>query len=317
MKLSISIEGLFGLSWSRWKLLTAEIEKLGFAGAYCSDHFVPWDAPIVDSLDVYTALTYLADHSQRIHMGTLVSPFSFRDPVMMARQASAIAGLSGGRMILGVGAGWNTYEHTMFGYPLGDVKTRLDRFEEGLAVIAALIRSDEPVTFNGEFFQLHEARLLPRPDRPVPILIGGTGPKRVLPLVARYADVWNLNSASIEMFSEQSRLLDDLLRQANRQFTEVKRTVAFPAFCWRDTRERQRIEEAILQVPHFAMIPRDSLWEVLETRFGGIVGSPEKVTEHFNQLKAAGVQEIIIQYPVVATPEPLYPLAETVLRHFQ
>jgi alkanesulfonate monooxygenase SsuD/methylene tetrahydromethanopterin reductase-like flavin-dependent oxidoreductase (luciferase family) len=317
MKLSINVEGLFGLSWPRWKMLTAEIEKLGFAGAYCSDHFVPWEAPIVDSIDVYTALTYLSSQSQHIQMGTLVSPLSFRDPVMVARQASAIAELSGGRMILGIGAGWNEYEHNMFGYHLGDVKTRLDRFEEGLEVIAGLIRSDAPVTFSGHFFQLREARLLPRSTHPVPILIGGRGPKRILPLVARYADIWNLNSSSIELFKEQSVILDALLRQVGRQPAEVKRTVAFAAYCWRDADERQHIEEAVLRIPHFATIPRDTLWEVIRTQFGGVVGSPEQVTEHFSALNAAGVEEIIIQYVTVDTAEPLYPLAETVLAHFQ
>lgn len=317
MKISISIEGLFGLSWSGWKMLTAEIEQLGFAGAYCSDHFVPWEAPVVNSLDVYIALTYLADHSQRIQMGTMVSPLSFRDPVMLARQASAIAELSGGRMILGVGAGWNEYEHTMFGYHLSDVKTRFDRFEEGLEVITRLIRSDEPVTFDGHFFQLREARLLPRSSDPLPILIGGKGAKRLLRLVAQYADVWNLNSASIEMFKEQNVLLDNLLQQAGRQPSAVKRTTTFPAYCWRDSDERQHIEDAILRIPHFAAIPRDVLWEVYQTQFGGVVGSPEQLIEHFGKLNAAGVEEIIIQYITLETAEPLYPLAETVLKHFQ
>jgi hypothetical protein len=101
MKLSISVEGLFGLTWSGWKSLTSEIEQLGFYGSYCSDHFAPWDAPIVDSPDVFIALTYLASHSQQLQMGTMVSPLTFRDPVMMARQAVAIDELSGGRMILG------------------------------------------------------------------------------------------------------------------------------------------------------------------------------------------------------------------------
>lgn len=317
MKISITVEGLFGLSWSLWKMLTAEIERLGFAGAYCSDHFVPWEAPVVDSIDVYTALTYLANHSQRIQMGTMVSPLSFRDPVMVARQASAITELSDGRMVLGVGAGWNEYEHNMFGYHLGDIKTRLDRFEEGLEVITRLIRSDEPVTFDGRFFQLREAKLLPRSPHPVPILIGGRGTKRILPMVARYANMWNLNSSSPEMFKQQSVLLDDLLRQVGRQPADVKRTVALAAYCWRDDDERQRIEEAILRVPHFATIPRNTLWEDFRTRFQGVAGLPEQVIEHFSALQAAGVEEIIIQYITVQTAKPLYPLAESVLTHFQ
>lgn len=317
MKISISVEGLFGLSWSNWKTLTSEIEQLGFAGAYCSDHFVPWAAPVLNSLDVYIALTYLANHSQNIQMGTMVSPLSFRDPVMVARQASAIAELSGGRMILGMGAGWNQYEHDMFGYRLGDVQTRFDRFEEGLEVITRLTHSDEPVTYEGNIFQLQEARLLPRSPHRLPILIGGRGAKRLLGLVARFADIWNLNASSIEMFKEQSVTLDSLLRQAGRKPTDVKRTVTFPVYCWRDDDERQRIENAILRIPQLAEIPREMLWDAFRTQFQGISGSPDQVAEHFSALKAAGVEEIIIQYITVETAEPLYPLASLVQEHFR
>jgi alkanesulfonate monooxygenase SsuD/methylene tetrahydromethanopterin reductase-like flavin-dependent oxidoreductase (luciferase family) len=316
VEISISIEGLFGLTWSNWKMLISEIEKLGFAGAYCSDHFVPWGAPVLNSLDAYIALAYLANHSQRISMGTMVSPLSFRDPVMLARQTSAIAELSAGRMILGLGAGWNQYEHEMFGYDLGDVQTRFDRFEEGLEVITRLIRSDEPVTFEGKFYQLREARLLPRSPHPLPILIGGRGANRLLKLVARFADVWNLNASSIEMFKEQSVAVDNLLRQAGRKPSDVKRTVTFPAYCWRDAEERQVVEDAVLRIPHLSAIPRDTLWEAFRSQFQGVAGSPEQVVEHFSALKDAGVEEIVIQYITLETAEPLYPLAGTVLEHF-
>lgn len=309
MKISISVEGLFGLSWSNWKMLSSEIEQLGFAGAYCSDHFAPWGAPVLNSLDAYIALAYLANQSQGILMGTMVSPLSFRDPIMLARQASAIADLSAGRMILGLGAGWNQYEHDMFGYDLGDVRTRFDRFEEGLEVITRLTRSDEPVTFEGKFLHLHDARLLPRSSYPIPILIGGRGAKRLLSLVARFADIWNLNASSIEMFNEQNLTLDNLLMQVGRKPADVKRTVTFPAYCWRDADERQVIEDAILRIPHLAGIPRDKLWEAFRSQFQGVAGTPEQLLEHFQALKVVGVEEIVIQYITLDTTEPLYPLA--------
>src|SRR5206468_2644018 len=127
--------------------------------------------------------------------GPLVAPVSFRDPRQLVRQASALDDLSGGRFILGLGAGWQEHEHSVWGYDLGDIPTRMARFEESLEVASRLLRSDAPVTFEGRFFQLHDAVLLPRPARPggPPILIGGNGPKRTLPLVARYADIWNAN----------------------------------------------------------------------------------------------------------------------------
>ena len=103
---SLMLEGQYGMTWSHWKKFVAEVEDLGFAGMFRSDHFTNANPPDLDSLEMIVSLTYLADHTQRIHFGPLVSPFSFRNPVLLARQAAALDDLSNGRMILGVGAGW-------------------------------------------------------------------------------------------------------------------------------------------------------------------------------------------------------------------
>jgi alkanesulfonate monooxygenase SsuD/methylene tetrahydromethanopterin reductase-like flavin-dependent oxidoreductase (luciferase family) len=125
--LSLQIEGQQGLTWPVWKKHVSDAEALGFAGLFRSDHFtVPFPA-YLDALELMVSLTYLADRSRTIHFGSLVAPLSFRDPIMLARQAAALDDLSGGRMILGVGAGWMEREHTMFGYTLGDVSMRMAR----------------------------------------------------------------------------------------------------------------------------------------------------------------------------------------------
>ena len=185
--LSIMIEGQDGLTWPRWKRLVTEVESLGFAGLFRSDHFTNPQPPDKDSLEMIVSLAYLADHTQRIHFGPLVSPVSFRHPTLLARQAAALDDLSNGRMILGLGAGWQEREHSLFGHELGDIPTRMARYEEGLEVVTRLLHSDEPVTFEGKFFQLRGATLLPRPQRSggPEILIGGNGVKRTLPLAAR------------------------------------------------------------------------------------------------------------------------------------
>src|SRR6185436_864252 len=181
--ISIMIEGQDGLNWPRWKRLVAEVEALGFAGLFRSDHFTNAQPPDKDSLEMVVALSYLADRSERIHFGPLVAPLSFRHPTLLARQAAALDDLSGGRMILGLGAGWQAREHTLFGHDLGDVPTRMARLEEGLEVITRLLRSQEPASYHGRFYQLRDATLLPRPQRAggPPILIGGNGPQRTLP----------------------------------------------------------------------------------------------------------------------------------------
>ncbi|CAN5866141.1 LLM class F420-dependent oxidoreductase [soil metagenome] len=297
MQLSITIEGHFGLTWPKWQQLTATIEQMGFAGIFRSDHWTQTEPPPMDALEALVSLAYLAGNSQTVHFGTLVAPLSFRDPILLARQAMAIDELSGGRMILGVGAGWMEREHTMFGYPLGDITTRLNRLEEGLAVIAALIRSPEPVTFAGKFYQLNAAQLLPRPQRPTPILIGGNGLKRTLPLVARYANIWNCQMASVEVFTERSRLLDELLVAAGRQPTDVKRTLMLPVLCWHNQDELERMAQGLRNaLPMLTQLSTAELLSLLREQFAAITGSPEQVTAQILAFARAGVEEMMCQW---------------------
>ncbi|GAC1433315.1 MAG: LLM class F420-dependent oxidoreductase [Ktedonobacteraceae bacterium] len=237
--LSIMIEGQDGLTWPRWKRLVSEVESLGFAGLFRSDHFTNAGPPDKDSLEMIVSLSYLADHTERLHFGPLVSPVSFRHPTLLARQAAALDDLSNGRMILGIGAGWQEREHSLFGHELGDIPTRMARLEEGLEVVTRLLKSDEPVTFEGKFFQLRGATLLPRPQRPggPEILIGGNGVKRTLPLAARYASIWNGTFLSPEKFRENSAILDDLLQKAGRKPSDVKRTMMHTATFGHDTQQ--------------------------------------------------------------------------------
>lgn len=156
MNISLTPQMPCDFSWPRWKRLVDEIEQMGFTAIYCADHFM-MPGPPLDSLDLIVSLSYVASHTQRLHFGSLVAPVSFRDPIHLARQAMALGDLSGGRMILGVGSGWSEFEHAMFGYDLGSISTRLDRLEEGLEVITQLIRTDKPVSFDGNFYTLQDA----------------------------------------------------------------------------------------------------------------------------------------------------------------
>jgi F420-dependent oxidoreductase-like protein len=230
--ISIQVEGQNGLTWARWIALANAVEELGFAGLYRSDHFTNAHEPDLDSLEMIVSLAWLAANTRRITFGPLVAPLSFRDPRMLARQAAALDDLSGGRMILGLGAGWQEREHTVFGYDLGDIATRMARLAEGLEVVTRLLRAEEPVSFAGEFYQTREARILPRPERPggPPLLIGGNGARRTLPLAARYADIWNALYLPAEDFRARSAQLDELLRAVGRRPEDVRRTVMLPLF---------------------------------------------------------------------------------------
>jgi F420-dependent oxidoreductase-like protein len=299
MEISVSIEGWTGHTWSTWTRAVRAAEELGFAAVFGSDHFLAPSPPESDSLEIVVALTWAAHQTRRVRLGTLVAPLSFRDPVMLARQAAAIDDLSGGRLVLGVGAGWQDREHEMFGYDLGDLRARMDRFEEGLQVITALLRRDQPVSFEGRYFRLREACLRPRPMRPggPPILVGGIGPKRTLPLAARYADIWNGQRFSAEEFRECSSRLDDLIVEAGRSPRAVKRTMAMLVACGRDQRELDRSLEWIRRgFANWAALPTATFVEKMRDRSPSFVaGPPAEVVDHLATYVEAGVEEAVLE----------------------
>lgn len=310
--LSIMLEGQMGLNWKHWQDWVRETEALGFAGLFRSDHFTNPEPPDLDSLEMIVSQTYLAANTNRIHFGPLVAPFSFRDPVFLARQAAAIDDLSGGRMLLGIGAGWQEREHHIFGYQLGDVATRMARFEEGLELVTRLLRSNDRVTFEGKFYQLRDALLLPRPQRPggTQILIGGNGKKRTLPLVARYANVWNAVFISAPAFQERSVLLDSLLEKEGRQAGEVRRTLMMNL---RYARDLQELEKNLESYPEVAEKPIEQAIKILNESGNTLIGLPEHIIEQLHVYARAGVEEIMLQWLDLDNHRGLQHFAKNVL----
>jgi len=315
--LSIQIEGQNGLTWPRWKQLVDVIEASGLAGQFRSDHFTNANPPDKEALETIVSLTYLADHTRRVHFGTLVAPVSFRHPALLARQAAALDDLSDGRMILGVGAGWQEREHRLFGLDLGDLPTRMARFEEGLEVMTRLFHSDEPVTFEGRFFQLRGAVLLPRPKHPggPRILIGGNGPKRTLPLAARYANIWNGTFLPPDAFREHSSILDGLIQQAGRRPGDVRRTMMHTLHFGRDMAELDRRLRWRHNNPAFAGKSLEAVVETLQSSWQAIVGTPDMVIQQIHTYAQAGVEELMLQWFELDDIDGLRAFAATVLPH--
>jgi alkanesulfonate monooxygenase SsuD/methylene tetrahydromethanopterin reductase-like flavin-dependent oxidoreductase (luciferase family) len=288
---------------------------MGFSTVFRSDHFPIGDPPATDALELITSLTYLAEQTRRVDFGSLVAPVSVRDPVMLARQAMSIDDLSGGRMILGIGAGWLESEHTRFGYNLGDLKTRMDRLEEALEVITSLVRSEDPVSFQGRFFRLEKARLLPRPQHPTRILVGGNGPKRTLPLVARYADIWNCEIETAEHFQGLSARLDDLIIATGRSPSEVKRTIMLPVLCFRTPGELQNILNLIRSIPIFAEDSDEDILGMYDSMHG-ILGGPDEVIRKMQAFSEAGADEFVIQWFGLNDLDSLWTVASEILPNF-
>lgn len=296
------IEGQDGLNWPRWQNIVRAVEDLGFAGLYRSDHFTNAAPPDKDSLELWTSFTWLASHTSRIEFGPMVTPFTFRDPVFTARIGKDVNELSGGRLILGVGAGWQEREHHMFNYPLElSGGTRFDRMEEGVEVIYRLLRDSEPVNFDGEFYKLRDAVLLPRPSQPEQprILLGGNGEKRTLPLVARFANEWNAVFVSPSRFKELNAKLDALLSEQGRSASSVRRSLMNGIVFGNDEAEVQR--------------KLDSGMYGDGNRDGVVAGTGEVVRQYLDECKAAGVQRILLQWLEMDNIAGLEALAKAVL----
>jgi F420-dependent oxidoreductase-like protein len=306
LELAIFLEGQNGLNWPRWQRIAEAVERLGFAGLYRSDHFTNMNPPDKDSLDLWVSLTWLASHTDRIEFGPLVSPISFRHPAFTARMAAAVDDLSGGRLVLGLGAGWQEREHNNYGFDLLEINERFKRFEEGLEVVKLLLSSDQASDFDGQYFQLREGILLPRPQRPggPPILIGGNGRKRTLPLTARYATEWNALMSSPEEFATLNVHLDTLLNEQSRDPGEVKRSMMVGCIFGSD---ESQVEERVA-----ARTKGERSADDLRRR-GVIVGTPQQMAEQLQVLYQAGVQRVMLQWIDLDDIEGLEIISQQVL----
>src|ERR671937_2685463 len=226
MRIGIMIEGQEGLTWERWFTIAERVEALGLDSLWRSDHFFSlMGHPERPALECWTSLTALAGRTRRIRFGPLVSPMTFRHPALLTRMAAAVDGLSNGRLVLGVGAGWNDAEHEAFGIRLPPLKERFDRLEEGIAVIRALWTGG-PVDLEGQYFPLHGAAAYPRPvQQPSPpLLIGGDGEVRLLRIVARHADEWNSHAPGPDAYRRKRERLEEHCRVVGRDPDAIARS---------------------------------------------------------------------------------------------
>jgi F420-dependent oxidoreductase-like protein len=163
-----------------------------FESAWNFDHFYPTTEPFDGPcLEGWTMLAALAQATSRLQVGCMVSAIPYRHPAVIANMAATIDIVSNGRFILGLGAGWQELESNAYGLPLGTLKERMDRFEEGVEVVLSLLTRQE-TTFHGTYYRLENARCEPKgPQVPPPLVIGGSGKRRTLRVVARYAQMWD------------------------------------------------------------------------------------------------------------------------------
>jgi alkanesulfonate monooxygenase SsuD/methylene tetrahydromethanopterin reductase-like flavin-dependent oxidoreductase (luciferase family) len=232
MKLSFKVWPQ-NVAWSELQDFWAAADELpAYRTGWIFDHFVPqtgWNNhdPLADGrgpcYEAWTSLALLAATTRRVRLGTLVSSMTHRHPGVFAKMISTLDHVSGGRVEVGLGSGWNEAEAIQFGLPFPAVRDRFDELEEYLQVLDRLLGEREPAFFSGQYFRIRGGFCDPPPvqsPRP-PFTVGGKGPRRALPIVARWADHWNFPSGSLEEFTEARARLIELLEDNGRSPSAV------------------------------------------------------------------------------------------------
>jgi len=297
MDLGVMIEGQEGLTWERWRRIMRATEDLGFESLWRSDHFFslsgPRDRP---ALETFLSFVLVATETSRIRFGPLVSSATFRHPSLVARMAAQIDVLSGGRFILGMGAGWNVPEHEAFGLPFPAVRERMDRLEESIRVVRALW-GPSPANFEGRYYSLKDAICEPKPaQRPMPLLIGGSGERRTLKLVAQYADEWNGVGLTVEGYRAKRAVLEQHCAAVGRDPATVRHSQMAGFIIGRTEAEQRahlsRIAEAL------PALGRNDPAEVIRGMRGRgwLVGTPDEVVQEIGRRQEAGQSRLMLQH---------------------
>jgi alkanesulfonate monooxygenase SsuD/methylene tetrahydromethanopterin reductase-like flavin-dependent oxidoreductase (luciferase family) len=297
-KLGIMIEGQEGLNWERWRHICHDADTLGFASLRRSDHFFSvMGVDDRDCIECWTSLALAAEWTKNIEIGPMVSPMTFRPPALLARMATAVDLLSEGRLILGVGAGWYEAEHAAFGIPFPSQKERFDNLENGIRVLHDTWRKSNP-----------------KPTRiPIPLLIGGKGEKRTLPLVAREAAEWNYSTLDIATYQQRRDVLDARCREIGRDPASIRRSIMVSFIIGRnrkELRERALKARAMVPPPRIQSSDADGILEEQQSKW--FVGEPAEIVEQMQQHVALGVELFMLQHFMLDDRDALELLAKEV-----
>jgi F420-dependent oxidoreductase-like protein len=261
--------------WAEVASLAQHAEQTGWDGIWYADHFMPnAEDTTTPWPEAWTTLAALATCVPRLRIGTLVSGNTYRHPAVLAKMAATLDHISGGRAVLGLGAGWQENEHQQYGIPFYTLAERLARMDEACQVIKALY--NEPVAnFAGDFYQLDQASLEPKPvQQPLPLLIGGGGEKVTLKITARYADEWNV-WGTVDTLRHKMEILDTHCAEVGRNPADIQRSAVALLFMSDD--------EGYLERMRSASIERAS-----------IIGSVSEVKDIVAEYEAIGVNELIV-----------------------
>ncbi|MGN6129867.1 MAG: LLM class F420-dependent oxidoreductase [Nocardioidaceae bacterium] len=305
MELRVFTEPQQGATYDDLLAVARRAEQLGFGAFFRSDHYLAMGVEgLPGPTDAWTTLAGLARDTSAIRLGTLMTSATFRLPGPLAISVAGIDQMSGGRVELGIGAGWYEQEHRAYGIPFPPTRERFDRLEESLEVITGLWETPPGRTFSydGRYYPVHDSPALPKPvqsPRP-PVLIGGKGRSRTPALAARFADEFNIPFESAEFTRAQFERVREACEKAGRDPGSLVYSNALVLCCGRDEAEVAR---------RAAAIGRD----VEELRANGLAGTPEEVLETARRYADAGASRLYLQMLDLSDLEHLDLVAEEVM----
>ena len=224
---------------------------------------------------------------------------SFRNPAHLAKMVATAQVLSGGRVILGIGAGWNEEEYLAYGCPFPSARVRIGQLAEAIELIG-LLWTETPANYRGQYYQVANAYCEPRPDPIPPIMVGGSGEKYLLRVVAQHADWWNYSFRGREDYVHKQEVLKNHCREVGRDYAAIKQVVRVGILIAETEREVERLKAQ----PHVRPVEE-----------GDLVGTPARVTEMLLQAVQAGAHRLTVHFSDSPRPEGTYLFAATVLPH--
>jgi F420-dependent oxidoreductase-like protein len=306
MRLRIFTEPQMGASYATLCSIAKATEDLGFDAFFRSDHYINFGAGSGQPgpSDAWTTLAGLAVETSRIRLGTLVSSATFRYPGPLAIAVAGVDAMSGGRVELGLGAGWNDREHAAYGIPFPATGERFDRLAEQLAIVTGLWQTPpgQEFSYSGRYYQLTDSPALPKPvqqPRP-PVIVGGYGPRRTPALAAKYADEFNIAFSSPRRAALQFDLVRDACAAAGRDPSSMTFSVAQTVCCGKDDATLAR---------RAAAIGRD----LDELRANALAGTPAELVDRIGGFAEAGAQVTYLQVLDLSDLDQLADLADQVL----
>ncbi len=302
MRIGLMVEGQHGLTWEKWIHILKTAERLNFPSLFRSDHYYIFRRQ-QESLDAFLSFAIAARETESIRFGPLVSPVTFRSPADIGRMSAQIDLLSHGRFVLGLGAGWYKAEHDSYGIPFPPVRERFDRLDEAIEVIKTLW-GQGPASYEGQYYSLKEADCLPKPSNgtETPLLIGGTGEKRSIPMAAKYADEWNCVNLPLKVFAKKSKVLDKACEVIGRDPETISRSMMSMGLVASNLRSLDRLTKFQMGLNGLTGDPVAYRNEMSE-KHGFMVGLTTEIADKLGEFSDLGLDEIQFQWFNYASDE--------------